>query len=87
MASTETIRLIRYGQNGGKGVWRGGEEIIILYLSLHGHHQNGSCIEMGCDESHFKVSLIVMDKVTRPQLLKRKESRSKFEPKSSCLLA
>ena len=36
----------------------------IIYLSLHCHHQHDSCTEMGGDESHFKVSLIVMDKVT-----------------------
>ena len=41
----------------------GGREII--YLSLHCHHQNDSCIKMGSDESHFNVSLIVRDKVTR----------------------
>ena len=33
----------------------GGEEII--YLSLHCHHQNDSCIKMGSDESHFNVSV------------------------------
>ena len=48
----------------GKGVWRWGEREII-YLSLHCHHQNDSCIKMGSDESHFNVSLIVRDKVTR----------------------
>ena len=37
----------------------------IIYLSLHCHHQNDSCIQMGSDESHFNVSLIVRDKVTR----------------------
>ena len=36
----------------------------LLYLSLHCHHQNDSCIKMGSDESHFNVSLIVRDKVT-----------------------
>ena len=41
----------------------GGGEII--YLSLHCHHQNYFCIKMGNDESHFNVSLIVRDKVTR----------------------
>ena len=30
--STETIRLIRDGENGGKGVWRWGKREII-YLS------------------------------------------------------
>ena len=53
----------------------------IIYLSLHCHHQNNSCIEMGIDESHFNISFIVRDKVTRqcPQIatfLLRKESRS-----------
>ena len=38
------------------GLWRGGS---IIYM------QNDSCIEMGSDESHFNVSLIVRDKVTR----------------------
>ena len=37
----------------------------IIYLSLHCHHQNDSCIKMGSDERHFNVSLIVRDKVTR----------------------
>ena len=55
--STESIRLIR---DGGK---RGKRE--ITYLSLQCHLQNDSCIEMGSDESHFNVSLIVRDKVIR----------------------
>ena len=37
----------------------------IMYLSLRCHHQNDSCIKTGSDESHFNVSLIVRDKVTR----------------------
>ena len=37
----------------------------IIYLSLHCHHQNDSCIKMGSDENHFNVSLIVRNKVTR----------------------
>ena len=41
-------------EKGGKGVWMWGEREII-YLSLHGHHQNDSCIKMGSDESHFNV--------------------------------
>ena len=59
--STETVRLIRDGE---KEVWRWGKREII-YLSLHCHHQNDSCIKMGSDESHFNVSMEVMDKVTR----------------------
>ena len=37
----------------------------IIYLSLHCHHQNDFCIKVGSDESHFNVSLMVRDKVTR----------------------
>ena len=37
-----------------------------IYLSLHYHQKNDFCIKMGSDESHFNVSLIVRDKVTRP---------------------
>ena len=36
-----------------------------LYLSLHCHHQNDSCIKMDSDERNFNVSLIERDKVTR----------------------
>ena len=56
----------------------GGREII--YLSLHCHHQNDFYIKMGSDESHFNVSFIVRDKVTRqcPQTTTFKE---KGEPK------
>ena len=43
----------------------GGGRGRLLYLSLHGHHQNDSCIKMGSDESHFNVSLTVRDKVAR----------------------
>ena len=35
----------------------GGGEREIIYLSLHCHHQNDSCIKMGSDESHFNVSV------------------------------
>ena len=77
------MRLIRDGEKGGMEVGGGGE---IIYLLLHCHHQNDSCIKMGSDESHFNVSL-GSDKVTGqcPQtatFLKRKESRSGIEPRS-----
>ena len=50
---------------GGKGrLWRWGER-EITYLSLHCHHQHDFCIKVSTDESHFNVSLIVRDKVTR----------------------
>ena len=42
------------GEKGGKGVWRWGKREII-YLSLHCHHQNDSCIKMGSDESHINI--------------------------------
>ena len=48
----------------GKGVWRWGKREII-YLPLHFHHQNDSCIKVGSGESHFNVSLIVREKATR----------------------
>ena len=64
---------------GGKGEYR------------YTHHQNDCCSKMGSDESHFSVSLIVRDKISKtvhsPQLLKTKESRSRFEPRSLCLPA
>ena len=65
--------------DGEKRVWRWGERQIV-YLSLHCHLQNDSCIKMGSDESHFNVSLIVRDKVTRqcPQTTTFEE---KGEPK------
>ena len=36
-----------------------------MYLSLHCHRRNDSCIKVGSDESHFNVLLIVRDKFTR----------------------
>ena len=64
--STETVKLIRDGEK-GQGVQRWGEREII-YLSLHCHHQNDSCIKMGSDESHFNVSFTERDKVTNKTL-------------------
>jgi len=49
------MSLIRDGEKrvgGGKGVWRRGKRESI-YLSLHCHRQNDSC--MSSDESHFNV--------------------------------
>ena len=37
----------------------------FIYLSLHCHHLNDSCIKMGSDDNHCNVSLTVTDKVTR----------------------
>ena len=46
----------------GGEVWRWGKRENI-YLSLVTTRM--TCIKMGSDESHFNVSLIVRDKVTR----------------------
>ena len=64
LTSIETIRLIRDGEKGWQGVWRWGKRESI-YLLLHCHHENDSCITMGSDENHFNVSLIMRDKVIR----------------------
>ena len=48
---------VYYGRGeGGKGVRKWGQREII-YVSLHCHHQNDSCIKVGSDESHFNVSV------------------------------
>ena len=49
------IRLIADGEKGGRGL--GGKREII-YLSLHCHHQNDSCIKIGSDESTLTISFI-----------------------------
>ena len=49
-------------EGGGGG---GGGRREIIYLSLHCHHKNDSCIKNCSDESRFNVSLTVRDKVTR----------------------
>ena len=54
--STKTITLIR---RGGMEVWEN------VYLSLLCHHQSDFCFRVGSNKSHFNVSLIVRDKVTR----------------------
>ena len=44
----------------GRGEGGGGMEVgerEIIYLSLHCHHQNDSCIKVGSDESRFNVSV------------------------------
>ena len=51
------MRLIRDGENGGEGGMEVGGEGDYIYLLLHCHHQNDSCIKMGNEESHFNVSV------------------------------
>ena len=48
--------LIRDGKKGGRKGYGGGGEREIIYLSLHCHTRDDSCIKMGSDESHFNVS-------------------------------
>ena len=43
-----------------------GEEGGRVYIYRYTVTTRMTCIKMGSDESHFNVSLIVMDKVTRP---------------------
>ena len=59
----------------------------IIYLSLHCHHQNDSCIKMGSDESPFNVSVgsdgqSHRTASTNYNFLKRKESRSGIQTRS-----
>ena len=63
----------------GRWVWRW-EKREIIYISLLCYHQDDSCVKVGSDESHFNVSLIVRDKVTKqcPQTTTFEE---KEEPK------
>ena len=70
------------GGGGGMELGEEGEYIPIAYTVT----TRVTCIKMGSDESHFNVSLIVRDKVTRPcpqttTFLKRNESRSGIEPR------
>ena len=44
-----------------------GGEGDYIYLSLHCHHQNDSCIKMGSDESHFNVSVGIFEEKGEPK--------------------
>ena len=59
-----------------------GEEVGYIPITTLSPPRNDSCIKTGSDESHFNVSLIVRDKVTRqcPQTTTFEE---KGEPKRS----
>ena len=52
----------------------GGDYIPIA----HCHHQNDSCIKMGSDVSHFDVSLIAMDQVTRQVFVCLEDRNERF---------
>ena len=78
-----------YGR--GEGGMEVGEREII-YVLLHCHHQNDSCIKMGTMRAILMFQQEVMDKVSGqcPQtttFLKRKESPSGIEPRSFRLTA
>ena len=50
------MRLFRDRGGGGGGGGGGGMEVgerEIIYLWLHCHYQNDTCIKMGSDENHF----------------------------------
>ena len=65
LVNTKPWGLLGTGRRRARG-YGGGGRGRLLYLSLrHCHHQNDSCIKVGSDESHFNVSSIVRDKVTR----------------------
>ena len=68
------MRLIRDGEKGGGA--EGGEEGDYISIAT----LNDSCIKMGSDVSHFNVSLIVMDRVTR-QCPQTTTFEDKGEPK------
>ena len=57
----------------------GGGEII--YISLHRHRQNDSCLKVGSDESHFNVSLTVSDKITKQRSTNHDLFEEKGQPK------
>ena len=72
------MRLIRDGEKGGGGGVRGygGEGRGRLYTYRYTvTTRMDFCIKVGSDESHFNVSLLVRDKVTRqcPQTTTFKE--------------
>ena len=52
---------------GGRGYGGGGRGRVYTYCYTTVTTRM-TCIKMGSDESHFNVSLIVRDKVTRPCL-------------------
>ena len=76
-------RLGRRGERGYGG--GGGRGRLYTYRYIHCHHQNDFSVKMGSDESHFNVSFIVRDKVTRqcPQTTAFEEPESRAEAESN----
>ena len=58
-----------------------GEERERVYTHRYTVTTRMTCIKMGSDESHFNVSLIVRNKVTRPCPTNHNLSEEKGEPK------
>ena len=83
-ASEERLLDLFNAELSSERYWRGprsqeaGEEGD--YLTLHCHHQNDSCTEMGSGESHLTVSFIVIVTVTG-QRLQTTTFDEKGEPK------
>ena len=67
-------------EEGGEVVWRL-EKREIIYLSLHCHHQNDSCIKMDSDESHFNVSVESDGQSHKTMSTNHKPFEEKGEPK------
>ena len=83
--SVVSVRLIRNsGEGGAMGGGGGGKREragrVYTYRYSDCHQQNDSCIKMGTDKSHFNVSLIVRDNVTR-QCPQTTTFEDKGEPK------
>ena len=72
--------LLGTGRRGGRG-YGGGREREIIYLSLHCHHQNDSCIKVGSDESRFNVSVGSDGQSHRTVSTNHNLSEEKGEPK------
>ena len=53
----------------------------MIYLSLHCHHQNDSCIKMGSDESHFSLSVGSDGQSHKTMSTNHNLSEEKREPK------
>ena len=65
---------------GGEGVWRWGKREII-YLSLHCHLLNESCVNMDSDDSRFNVSARSDGQSHKTVSTDHKPSEEKGEPK------
>ena len=68
------------GRMGGRGYGGGGRGRESIYTYCYTVTTRMTCIKMGSDESHFNISLIVSDKVTR-QCPQSTTFEEKGEPK------